>query len=203
MSIAVLLAFTPTVHAVDVTDAQIAAAISGGQKYLFDSFKSDSDTSGHWSGYSDLAGTGSAVAALLETGAYGDPAYAAIIDKPSPISRHLYIRTVAFTATAATKLMKRGFPSRPSRCMVRQKLRMPTTRQSCRMPSPICSTPRITIPNYPVAVGGWGYDASYHTGSWTGSFQHPVCRDGAVLWFPVPGSAHQGAALDDIVTAKS
>jgi hypothetical protein len=87
MSIAVLLAFTPTVQAVDVTDAQIAAAIQGGQKYIFNTFHDNSDGTGYFgpgvsSGYDDaVATTGSAIAALLETGAYSDPAYAAIIDK--------------------------------------------------------------------------------------------------------------------------
>ena len=84
MSIAVFLAFT-TVQAVvppDVTDAQIAAAIQGGQKYLINNFHDNGDGTGYFgpTGY-PVATTGTAVAALLETGAYSDPAYKAIIDK--------------------------------------------------------------------------------------------------------------------------
>src|SRR3990172_4471133 len=80
---------------VNATDAQVAAAIAGGQKYLFDNFIPIDDTTGKWAGYSysgeggyyDIAATGSAVMALIETGKYsapknvGDPDYRPLIDK--------------------------------------------------------------------------------------------------------------------------
>jgi len=84
LSIAVLFAFSPTVQADDVTNDQIAAAIKGGQKYLLDSFVDDgAGYGGHWTtgNYGPFAGTCAAVAALVETGKYSDPAYAPIIDK--------------------------------------------------------------------------------------------------------------------------
>ena len=79
----VMLFFFLISPAVAATDAQVAAVIAGGQKYLFDTFIPDATdtTKGNWTGYADLAATGFAVSALLDTGKYGDAAYAAIIDK--------------------------------------------------------------------------------------------------------------------------
>ena len=75
------------VYPPDVTEEMIASAIQGGQKYLFDKFHDNGDGTGYFEygvsgGYdSHVATTGTAIAALLETGAYSNPAYAAIIDK--------------------------------------------------------------------------------------------------------------------------
>jgi hypothetical protein len=86
LSIAAMLAFSPAVQAVDVTNQEIAAAIKGGQKHLFDNFHDNGDGTGYFAegegygGYT-LANTGFSVSALLETGAFNDPAYAAIIGK--------------------------------------------------------------------------------------------------------------------------
>lgn len=69
------------------TDANVAAAIAGGQQYLFNTFISDSDTVGHWptDGYYSEAGkasgTAAAVSALIEGGKMSDPLYRAKIDK--------------------------------------------------------------------------------------------------------------------------
>lgn len=69
------------------TDAEIASLMAGGQKYLLDSFvvhPSDA-TMGYWTssggGTPSQPDTAAAIAALIETGKYSDPAYAAIIDK--------------------------------------------------------------------------------------------------------------------------
>ena len=84
---ALLLASSLPAQAADVTNEQIASAIMGGQKYLLNNFHDKGDGTGYFgpgvSAYSDypLAQTGSAIAALLETGSYSDPVYAAIIDK--------------------------------------------------------------------------------------------------------------------------
>ncbi len=83
---ALMLATMPTRAA---TDQQIATVMAGGQKWLLDSFQEDpSDaTRGFWkasgttSGSASLADTATAIAALIETGKYGDPAYKAVIDK--------------------------------------------------------------------------------------------------------------------------
>lgn len=65
-----------------VTDGQIATVMAGGQKYLLDNFTVDPGdaTRGYW-GSSSLPETAASVAALIETGKYSDPAYAAVIDK--------------------------------------------------------------------------------------------------------------------------
>ena len=83
LGVIVLLLFSNSTRAHAATDAQVAAVIAGGQKYLFDTFIPDATdtTKGNWTGYADLAATGFAVSALLDTGKYGDAAYAAIIDK--------------------------------------------------------------------------------------------------------------------------
>jgi hypothetical protein len=78
-----LLASSLPAQAVDVTDEQIAAAITGGQKYLFDNFVDQGEgQGGYWvMGGNEFAATSAAVSALIETGKYSDPAYAAVIDK--------------------------------------------------------------------------------------------------------------------------
>lgn len=68
-----------------VTDEELAAAIAGGQQYLFNTF-TDSGETGYWdaggtNGYDTVANTAAAIAALVETGKLSDPAYAAIIRK--------------------------------------------------------------------------------------------------------------------------
>jgi hypothetical protein len=79
--LAVFVMSVAPVSAAVPTDAQILAVKEGGQKYLLDSFISDSATSGHWGTYVPLANTAAAVAALLETGKYSDAAYKTVIDK--------------------------------------------------------------------------------------------------------------------------
>ena len=79
--LAVFVMSVAPVSAAVPTDAQILAVKEGGQKYLLDSFVSDSATSGHWGVYVPLADTAAAVAALLETGKYSDAAYKTVIDK--------------------------------------------------------------------------------------------------------------------------
>jgi hypothetical protein len=76
------MAPAPPAAAADVTDEQVSALITGGQKFLLDRFH-DQGSDGYWNtgGYGAFSGTCAAVAALVETGKYGDPAYAAIIDK--------------------------------------------------------------------------------------------------------------------------
>jgi len=80
-----ILAAPATLRAADATDDQIAAAVAGGQKHLFDNFI-DGGATGYWNGSSpwassDFGATCIAVGALIETGKYSDPAYAAKIDK--------------------------------------------------------------------------------------------------------------------------
>jgi hypothetical protein len=82
--LAVIVMSVAPVSAAVPTDAQILAVKEGGQKYLLDSFISDTATSGHWGGAGSddhLADTAAAVAALLETGKYSTPAYKTVIDK--------------------------------------------------------------------------------------------------------------------------
>ena len=63
------------------TDAEVTAAIAGGQQYLYNNFV-DQGTKGYWyDGTSSLAATAAAIAALIETGKFTDPLYKAKIDK--------------------------------------------------------------------------------------------------------------------------
>jgi len=64
------------------TDAQMQALVAGGQLYLFNAFVEDASdsTKGYW-GSQSFPETAAAVMALLESGKYGDTAYAAKIDK--------------------------------------------------------------------------------------------------------------------------
>lgn len=86
MFAALMLATMPTRAA---TDQQIATVMAGGQKWLLDSFQEDPTdaTRGFWkasgtaSGSASMADTATAIAALIETGKYGDAAYKAVIDK--------------------------------------------------------------------------------------------------------------------------
>ncbi|HLA04506.1 MAG TPA: CFI-box-CTERM domain-containing protein [Syntrophales bacterium] len=72
-----------------VTDQQVADAVAGGQRYLFNNFTDQgAGLGGYWDdGESQLAATASAVAALIETGMYkapvnpGDPDFRPLIDK--------------------------------------------------------------------------------------------------------------------------
>ena len=85
----IFLASPAVVSADDATDAQIALAVKGGQKYLLDTFISSSATTGYWNGgsYTAFPATCLAVAALIETGRYSDATdpnyagYVAAIDK--------------------------------------------------------------------------------------------------------------------------
>lgn len=72
------------------TDAEVAAAIKGGQQYLFNQFHDAGDGTGYWSDYDKLVGTATAVTALIESGKMSDPAYRAQIEKGIA-----YIKTVA------------------------------------------------------------------------------------------------------------
>lgn len=68
------------------TDAEIQTMMAGGQKYLLNRFVADPGdaTQGYWAtanGTPSLPSTAAVVAALIETGKYSDPAYAAVIDK--------------------------------------------------------------------------------------------------------------------------
>lgn len=81
---------TTPVQAQTVTDAQVAAAIKGGQQYLFNQFHDVGDGTGYWSDYDNLVGTATAVTALIESGKMSDPAYKAMIEKGIA-----YIKTVA------------------------------------------------------------------------------------------------------------
>ncbi len=80
------LFLTPVSGYSDVTlDEQVAAAVTGGQQFLFNNFHDDGDT-GYYnylnhSYANNLNGTAAAVAALIETGKYRDPLYKAQIDK--------------------------------------------------------------------------------------------------------------------------
>lgn len=66
-------------------DEQVAVALAGGQKFLYNNFIDIEDGTGYYRNDSKdayrLAATAAAVAALIETGKYGDPAYAAQVDK--------------------------------------------------------------------------------------------------------------------------
>ncbi len=71
--------------ALAVTDEEVTAMIQGGEQYLYNNFKTDGvpEGQGYWPnqyGNTSLPDTQAAVAALLETGTYEDPDYAAIID---------------------------------------------------------------------------------------------------------------------------
>lgn len=81
---ALMMLITIPVHA--ATDAEIASLMAGAQKYLLDNFVTDSTdpTVGYWTssgGSASLPDTAGAVAALIETGKYSDPTYAAAVDK--------------------------------------------------------------------------------------------------------------------------
>lgn len=68
--------------ATDVTDEQVAAAIAAGQQYLKNNFVGAGGDKGYWNdNNSRLAATAAAVAALIETGKYSDPAFKPLIDK--------------------------------------------------------------------------------------------------------------------------
>lgn len=64
-----------------VSDVEVAAAIKGGQQYLFNQFHDVGDGTGYWSDYDNLVGTVTAVSALIESGKMSDPVYKAMIEK--------------------------------------------------------------------------------------------------------------------------
>jgi len=71
---------------IEPTDANVAAAIAGGQQYLFSQFHDGNGTdaplgTGYWNDYDKLTGTSAAVAALIESGKLSDPLYKAQIEK--------------------------------------------------------------------------------------------------------------------------
>lgn len=166
--IPVLLIFTPRVPAqppADVTDAQFAAAMQGGQKYLLNKFHDNGDGTGYFGpgGYT-LATTGSAVSALLETGAYSDPATAAIIDKAIA-----YIKTfvqpdgsihngnityeTGISITALALYGKAKAQDAAYKKIVQDAVDYLKNCQNTNDSS--------------WALGGWGYDSSYKTGTWS------------------------------------
>jgi len=165
--IAVFLAFAPAVRAQNVTDAQIASAIKGGQKYLYDNFHDNGDGTGYFgtSGYT-LASTASAVSALLETGTYSDPAYKAIIDKAIAYIKSgtnnfikpdgsIYESNVTYeTGIALTALALYGQATSQDaayRTIVQNAINFLI---GCQNTDEAYNT-----------FGGWGYDGSYKTGS--------------------------------------
>lgn len=168
VAIAVFLAFAPAVRAQNVTDAQIASAIKGGQKYLYDNFHDNGDGTGYFgtSGYT-LASTASAVSALLETGTYSDPAYKAIIDKAIAYIKSgtnnfikpdgsIYESNVTYeTGIALTALALYGQATSQDaayRTIVQNAINFLI---GCQNTDEAYNT-----------FGGWGYDGSYKTGSW-------------------------------------
>lgn len=162
--IPVLLFFTSQVQAVDVTDEQFAAAMQGGQKYLFDNFHDNGDGTGYFGpgGYK-LATTGSAVSALLETGKYSDPAYAAIIDKAIAYIKtfvkadgSIYDSNITYeTGISITALALYGKAKAQDAAYVKIVQDAVNYLLNCQNTSDGW------------AKGGWGYDASYKTGNWS------------------------------------
>lgn len=76
------LAGTPAfADIVEPNDANVAAAISGGQQYLAQQFVDLNNGTGYWNDYDRTTGTAAAVAALIESGKVGDAAYRPMIDK--------------------------------------------------------------------------------------------------------------------------
>lgn len=91
------------------TDADVAAAIKGGQQYLFNQFHDVGDGTGYWADYDNLTGTATAVAALVESGKMSDPAYRAMIDKgiayiKTQVKTDGGIYAVSYSATYETGL---------------------------------------------------------------------------------------------------
>jgi len=149
-----------------------------GQKYIYDNFHDNGDGTGYFargtcdseygSSYAycydtSLSNTGAAVAALLETGAYSNLAYKAIIDKAIAYIKtfvkadgSIYESNVTYeTGISITALALYGQAATQNDAY--KKIVQDAVNYFISVQNVSTST----------ALGGWGYDGSYKTGSWS------------------------------------
>ena len=154
-------------------DEQVASAIKGGQKWLYDHFQSIDQTSGYWDFYygsANVASTGLAIMALIETGKYGDPAYGSIIDKginylkASQKQNGAIYSSYSSYATYETGISLVALSLYAS---VNQTAGQNAAyRQVVQNAYDYLLSSQNTNQSNPLAYGGWGYNESYKTGDW-------------------------------------